>query len=305
MGHTSNVGLMAKKAEEYGSHDKTFEMSGAGTMVVISGSGEQIFSHPVEEGDIWRMCQTKDAPVKDWVKLAVSRAKATGSLTIFWLDPARAHDRNLIDLATEYLKDHDTTGLDIVFKTPVAAMKESCKRARAGLDTVSVTGNVLRDYLTDLFPIIELGTSAKMLSIVPLLAGGGLFETGAGGSAPKHVQQFVKEGHLRWDSLGEYLALSCAFTDLGARNPKARVLADALDKAVGTFLVANKTPSRKVNEIDNRGSHYWVARYWAEELAKQAADAGLAATFERFASDLAGSEEKVLRELIDCQGKPM
>merc|ERR1719154_297933 len=201
MGHTSNVGLMAKKAEEYGSHDKTFEMSEAGTVVVSSASG-QIFSHPVEEGDIWRMCQTKDAPVRDWVKLAVSRAKATGSMTIFWLDPARAHDRNLIDLATEYLKDHDTTGLDIVFKTPVEAMKETCKRARAGLDTVSVTGNVLRDYLTDLFPIIELGTSAKMLSIVPLLAGGRLLETGAGGSAPKHVEQFLKDGHLRLDSLG-------------------------------------------------------------------------------------------------------
>ena len=217
MGHTSNVGLMAKKAEEYGSHDKTFEIASAGTVMVKSSTGDQIFSHSVEEGDIWRMCQTKDAPVRDWVKLAVSRAKATQAKTIFWLDPARAHDRNLIDLATEYLKDHDTTGLDIVFKTPVEAMRESCKRARAGLDTVSVTGNVLRDYLTDLFPIIELGTSAKMLSIVPLLAGGRLLETGAGGSAPKHVEQFLKEGHLRWDSLGEYLATAIGFQELGAR----------------------------------------------------------------------------------------
>merc|ERR1719495_494050 len=263
MGHTSNVGLMAKKAEEYGSHDKTFEMAGAGTVEVISDAGKVIFSHPVEQGDIWRMCQTKDAPVKDWVKLAVARAKATGSKTIFWLDPARAHDRTLIDLATEYLKDHDTSGLDIVFKTPVDAMKESCKRARAGLDTVSVTGNVLRDYLTDLFPIIELGTSAKMLSIVPLLAGGRLLETGAGGSAPKHVEQFLKEGHLRWDSLGEYLATAIAFQELGARTSDASStrLGDSLMDAVGRWLQENRTPGRKVREVDNRGSNFYLALY--------------------------------------------
>merc|ERR1719466_666474 len=233
-------------------------------MVVISGSGEQIFSHPVEEGDIWRMCQTKDAPVKDWVKLAVSRAKATGSMTIFWLDPARAHDRNLIDLATEYLKDHDTSGLDIVFKTPVAAMKEACTRARAGLDTITVTGNVLRDYLTDLFPILELGTSAKMLSIVPLLAGGRLLETGAGGSAPKHVEQFLQEGHLRWDSLGEYLATAIAFQELGARtcSQKATLLGDSLMEAVGVWLESNKSPGRKVKQLDNRGSSYYLCVYW-------------------------------------------
>merc|ERR1719495_448528 len=298
MGHTSNVGLMAKKAEEYGSHDKTFEMTSAGTVMVTSSTGAQIFSHPVEEGDIWRMCQTKDAPVKDWVKLAVSRARATKAKTIFWLDPARAHDRNLIDLATEYLKDHDTSGLDIVFKTPVDAMKESCKRARAGLDTVSVTGNVLRDYLTDLFPIIELGTSAKMLSIVPLLAGGRLLETGAGGSAPKHVEQFLKEGHLRWDSLGEYLATAIAFQELGARvrNPAATQLGETLMNAVGKWLENNKSPGRKVKQLDNRGANFYVALYWAEELAaKDAAWAPLAKA-------LADNEEQILKDLIECQG---
>merc|ERR1711970_1639134 len=260
MGHTSNVGLMAKKAEEYGSHDKTFEISSAGTVMVTSDAGKVIFSHPVEQGDIWRMCQTKDAPVKDWVKLAVSRARATKAKTIFWLDPARAHDRNLIDLATEYLKDHDTSGLDIVFKTPVDAMKESCKRARAGLDTVSVTGNVLRDYLTDLFPIIELGTSAKMLSIVPMLAGGGMYETGAGGSAPKHVQQFVEEGHLRWDSLGEFLALQVALEDLGnkSNNAEALILSEALGTAVSGVLNNGNSPSRKKGELGNSGSHYYL-----------------------------------------------
>eukprot|EP00092_Neocalanus_flemingeri_P012216 GFUD01013171.1.p1 GENE.GFUD01013171.1~~GFUD01013171.1.p1 ORF type:complete len:738 (-),score=265.92 GFUD01013171.1:164-2377(-) len=298
MGHTSNVGLMAKKAEEYGSHDKTFEMAGAGTVVVTSVTGEQIFSHPVEEGDIWRMCQTKDAPVKDWVKLAVSRAKATGSLTIFWLDPARAHDRNLIDLATEYLKDHDTTGLDIVFKTPVEAMKDTCKRARAGIDTISVTGNVLRDYLTDLFPIIELGTSAKMLSIVPLLAGGMLLETGAGGSAPKHVEQFLKEGHLRWDSLGEYLATAIGFQELGARfgDAKATLLGDTLMDAVGMWLVNNRTPGRKVKEIDNRGSNFYVALYWAECLA------GKDSAWGPLAKALKDAEDVITKELLDCQG---
>jgi len=269
-----------------------------GTMVVISSTGAQIFSHPVEEGDIWRMCQTKDAPVKDWVKLAVSRAKATGALTIFWLDPARAHDRNLIDLATEYLKEHDTTGLEIVFKTPVEAMKESCKRARAGLDTVSVTGNVLRDYLTDLFPIIELGTSAKMLSIVPLLAGGRLLETGAGGSAPKHVEQFLKEGHLRWDSLGEYLATAIGFQELGARfgDAKATLLGDTLMDAVGIWLNNNRTPGRKVKEIDNRGSNFYVALYWAECLA------GKDSAWLPLAKALKDAEAQITKDLIDCQG---
>jgi len=298
MGHTSNVGLMAKKAEEYGSHDKTFEIASAGTVVVTSSTGGQIFSHTVEKGDIWRMCQTKDAPVKDWVKLAVSRARATKAKTIFWLDPARAHDRNLIDLATEYLKDHDTTGLDIVFKTPVEAMKESCKRARAGLDTVSVTGNVLRDYLTDLFPIIELGTSAKMLSIVPLLAGGRLLETGAGGSAPKHVEQFLKEGHLRWDSLGEYLATAIGFQELGARvnDEKASLLGDTLMDAVGIWLNNNRTPGRKVKEIDNRGSNFYVALYWAECLA------GRDSAWVPLAKALKDAETEILKDLVDCQG---
>jgi len=298
MGHTSNVGLMAKKAEEYGSHDKTFEIAKSGTVIVRNEFGAEIFSHSVEEGDIWRMCQTKEAPVKDWVKLAVSRAKATGAMTIFWLDPARAHDRNLIDLATEYLKEHDTTGLDVVFKTPVEAMKETCKRARAGLDTVSVTGNVLRDYLTDLFPIIELGTSAKMLSIVPLLAGGRLLETGAGGSAPKHVEQFLKEGHLRWDSLGEYLATAIGFQELGSRvnDAKATLLGDTLMDAVGLWLNNNRTPGRKVKEIDNRGSNFYVALYWAECLAKKDS------SWSTLAKSLKNSEEQILKDLIDCQG---
>jgi len=298
MGHTSNVGLMAKKAEEYGSHDKTFEMSGSGTVVVKSDTGVEIFSHSVEEGDIWRMCQTKDPPVRDWVKLAVSRAKASGAKAIFWLDPARAHDRNLIDLATEYLKEHDTTNLDIAFKTPVEAMKESCKRARSGLDTISVTGNVLRDYLTDLFPIIELGTSAKMLSIVPLLAGGRLLETGAGGSAPKHVEQFLKEGHLRWDSLGEYLATAIGFQELGARvgDAKATLLGDTLMDAVGLWLNNNRTPGRKVKEIDNRGSNFYVALYWASCLADKDS------AWLPLAKALKDAEDQILKELVDCQG---
>merc|ERR1711992_176609 len=249
-GHVSNVGLMAQKAEEYGSHDKTFEIPAKGTVVVTDAATDDvIFKHSVEVGDIWRMCQTKDLPIQDWVKLAVSRARATGAKAIFWLNPARAHDANLIQLANKYLANHDTEGLDIEFMTPADACTASCTRAKAGKDTISATGNVLRDYLTDLFPILELGTSAKMLSIVPMLAGGGMYETGAGGSAPKHVQQFEKEGHLRWDSLGEYLALTCAFEDIAKNNPKAKVLAAALDKAVGTFLVANKNPSRVVNEM--------------------------------------------------------
>jgi isocitrate dehydrogenase len=313
MGACPNVGLMAQKAEEYGSHPCTFEIKSPGTVCIVVNETEQVLmGHKVAAGDIYRSCQTKDAPIKDWVKLAVNRCRANNfpnndkpCKAIFWLDPARAHDVILMEKVKKYLPEFSPEGLDIEVMSPMQATRVTCQRAKDGLNTITVTGNVLRDYLTDLFPILELGTSAKMLSIVPMLAGGAMYETGAGGSAPKHVQQFVKEGHLRWDSLGEYLALSCAFTDLGASNPKARALADALDKAVGTFLVANKNPSRKVNEIDNRGSHYWVARYWAEELAKQTADAGLAATFRSFASDLAGSEEKVLQELVDCQGKPM
>merc|ERR1712086_903799 len=280
MGNVANVGLMAQKAEEYGSHDKTFEMPSAGTMKVSNEStGAEIFNHPVGEGDIWRMCQTKDAPIKDWVKLAVNRAKASGSPAIFWLNEERAHDRSLIAKINEYMPKHDTSGLDISIMPPVKAIQASMANARKGVDTISVTGNVLRDYLTDLFPILELGTSAKMLSIVPMLAGGAMYETGAGGSAPKHVQQFQKEGHLRWDSLGEYLALSCAFEDLSKSNPKAKALAAALDKAVGTFLTANKNPGRKVMEMDNRGSHYWLLRYWSEELSKQQQDASLQAVF--------------------------
>merc|ERR1712203_994494 len=306
-GHVSNVGLMAQKAEEYGSHDKTFEIAAKGTVVVTDAAGNTIFSHAVNPGDIYRMCQTKDAPIKDWIKLCVNRARAQNTKAIFWLNPARAHDANLIGLAQTYLKEHDTTGLDIEFMTPADACTASCTRARAGLDTISVTGNVLRDYLTDLFPILELGTSAKMLSIVPMLAGGGMYETGAGGSAPKHVQQFTKEGHLRWDSLGEYLALTVAIEDLAAKtsNGKAKALAAALDKAVGKFLVANKNPSRKVREIDNRGSHYWVARYWAEELAAQDKEASMKATFAGVAKELADGEQRILTDLVDCQGKPV
>merc|ERR1712227_263648 len=305
MGHVSNVGLMAQKAEEYGSHDKTFEIPTEGTVIVTDQDGNQIFSHDVEKGDIWRMCQTKDIPIQDWVKLAVSRGKATGSKVVFWLDPQRAHDANLINLVTKYLNDHDTNGLDIEFLKPEDAIKAACATIRTGADHVSCTGNVLRDYLTDLFPILELGTSAKMLSVVPMLTGGAMYETGAGGSAPKHVQQFTKEGHLRWDSLGEYLALNVAFQDLAATNEKAKVLSHALEKAVGLFLSANKNPSRKVNEIDNRGSHYWLARYWAEELAKQDSDPALKTSFTNVAKEFADTEAQVLKDLIDCQGKPM
>jgi len=303
MGHTSNIGLMAKKAEEYGSHDKTFEIPAAGTVQVVdSASGKVIFSHDVEVGDIWRMCQTKDAPIRDWVKLAVSRARASNTPALFWLDPARAHDRNIVDLASRYLLEHDTTGLDIRFATPVEAMKETCQRARAGKDTISVTGNVLRDYLTDLFPIIELGTSAKMLSIVPLLAGGRLLETGAGGSAPKHVEQFLQENHLRWDSLGEYLATAIGFQELGTRtgNQKATMLGDALMEAVGVWLENNKSPGRKVKELDNRGSSFYLCLYWAHALA--AKDPG---TWSKFAVDLAGAEEAVVKDLVECQGVPV
>jgi len=299
-GHVSNVGLMAKKAEEYGSHDKTFEISNKGTVVVTDDKGDTIFSHAVEQGDIWRMCQTKDAPIEDWVKLAVSRARASGAKAIFWLDPARAHDANLITLAQKYLANHDTTGLDIEFATPAEACKVSCTRARAGLDTISCTGNVLRDYLTDLFPILELGTSAKMLSIVPLLAGGVLLETGAGGSAPKHVEQFLKENHLRWDSLGEYLATAIGFTELGERTDSAnsKLLGETLMNAVGKWLENNKSPGRKVNQLDNRGSNFYVALYWAEELAaKDPAWAPLA-------QGLKDNEELIIKDLMECQGVP-
>jgi len=300
MGNVSNVGLMAQKAEEYGSHDKTFEIKKKGRVVVTEeATGKEIFSHEVEVGDIWRMCQVKDAPIRDWVKLAVSRAKATGAKAIFWLDPARAHDAIIIKLAKKYLLDHDTAGCHIGFATPVEALKESCARARAGADTISVTGNVLRDYLTDLFPILELGTSAKMLSIVPLLAGGALLETGAGGSAPKHVEQFLKEGHLRWDSLGEYLATAIAFQELGSRtnNARAKDLGDALMEAVGVWLEQDKGPGRKVKQVDNRASNFYLALFWATAMAKKDP------SFKDLAAQLANNENAIVKELVDCQGE--
>ena len=305
MGTVPNVGLMAQKAEEYGSHDKTFELSTAGTVKVVDASGTVLIEHPVEEGDIWRMCQTKDAPVKDWVKLAVSRAKATKTPAIFWLDKNRAHDAELIKKVNTYLPEHDTSGLDIRIMSPVEATHFTLKRMKNGEDTISVTGNVLRDYNTDLFPILELGTSAKMLSIVPLMNGGGLFETGAGGSAPKHVQQFTEEGHLRWDSLGEFLALAVALEHLGEtnNNTKALVLADALDKATEQFLENKKSPSRKVNELDNRGSHFYLALYWAQALAAQEKDKDLKSTFSKIAEKLEQNESEILQELVDAQGK--
>jgi len=310
MGACPNVGLMAQKAEEYGSHPTTFTAKGNGTMrIVENGTDLVLLGHRVSGGDIWRSCQVKDLPIKDWVKLAVARCRANNfpnndkpCKAIFWLDAARPHDALLMRKVKTYLKEHDTSGLDIEIMSPEEATRVTCQRAKDGLNTITVTGNVLRDYLTDLFPILELGTSAKMLSIVPMLAGGGMYETGAGGSAPKHVQQFEKESHLRWDSLGEYLALTASIGDLAANNPKAKVLSSALDKATGTFLVANKNPSRKVNEIDNRGSHYWLARYWAEELAKQTDDASLQAVFATFAKEFADQESKILQDLIDCQG---
>jgi isocitrate dehydrogenase len=304
MGNVCNVGLMAQKAEEYGSHDKTFEIPAAGTVRVVDAAGKVLMQHDVEEGDIWRMCQTKDLPIRDWVKLAVSRARQTGAAAIFWLDENRAHDRNLVDLTKRYLEEYDTSGLDIRILSPVAAMRATLERVRGGEDTISVTGNVLRDYLTDLFPILELGTSAKMLSIVPLLAGGGLYETGAGGSAPKHVQQFLSEGHLRWDSLGEFLALAVSIEDLAEKtdNPRAHVLAEALNEANGKYLEQNKSPSRKVHELDNRGSHYYLAMYWAEALAQQTEDAGLAKRFAPVAEALAGKEAVILAELNAAQG---
>jgi len=304
MGNVSNVGLMAQKAEEYGSHDKTFEMTGDGTVRVIDGSGALLMEHEVQAGDIWRMCQTRDLPIRDWVKLGVTRARQTGAAAIFWLDQNRAHDANLIAKVNTYLQDHDTDGLDIQILAPVDAMRLSLQRAREGADTISVTGNVLRDYLTDLFPILELGTSAKMLSIVPLLAGGGLFETGAGGSAPKHVQQFVEEGHLRWDSLGEFLALAVSLEDLGYKtdNQRAQTLAAALNRATAKFLIERKSPSRKVHELDNRGSHFYLALYWAEALAGQDQDTELKERFAKLARALAANEEAIVGELNGAQG---
>jgi isocitrate dehydrogenase len=304
MGNVCNVGLMAQKAEEYGSHDKTFEIPADGKVTVTDSGGKVVMEHHVQQGDIWRMCQTKDLPIRDWVKLAVSRARATGSAAIFWLDENRAHDRNLIMLVNRYLDDHDTEGLDIRIAAPVDAMRQTLERVSAGEDTISVTGNVLRDYLTDLFPILELGTSAKMLSIVPLLAGGGLYETGAGGSAPKHVQQFLGEGHLRWDSLGEFLALAVSIEDVADKggSPKARIVASALNEANARYLEENKSPSRKVNEIDNRGSHYYLALYWARAMAANEDDPELAARFEEAAAALADNEEKINAELLAAQG---
>lgn len=303
MGNVSNVGLMAQKAEEYGSHDKTFILEEAGTVQVIGSEGVLI-EHAVEKGDIWRMCQTKDAPIQDWVKLAVNRAKATGQPAIFWLDEARGHDANLITIVNKYLKDHDTTGLDIQIKAPVDAINYTMDRVQKGENTISVTGNVLRDYLTDLFPILELGTSAKMLSIVPLLAGGGLYETGAGGSAPKHAQQLVEESHLRWDSLGEFLALAVSLEDLGNKtnNPKAVVLGDTLNEATAKFLDHDRSPLRSVGEVDNRGSHYYLGLYWAEALANQDDDAELKALFSDVAAKLEGARSDIVDQLSAAQG---
>jgi len=307
MGSVPNVGLMADKAEEYGSHDKTFQMPVDGVVRVADQDGKVIFEHAVEAGDIWRMCQTKDAPVADWVKLAVSRARLSATPAVFWLDKNRAHDAQVIAKVERYLKDHDTSGLDIRILAPEEAMRFSLVRIRDGEDTISVTGNVLRDYLTDLFPIMELGTSAKLLSIVPLMAGGGLFETGAGGSAPKHVQQFVAEDYLRWDSLGEFLALGASLEHFARAldNPRANVLAQALDKAIGRFLENNKSPARKVGEIDNRGSHFYLGMYWARALADQKDDAELAATFGKLADKLEADEATIVGELNGAQGQPV
>jgi isocitrate dehydrogenase len=307
MGSVPNVGLMAQKAEEYGSHNKTFQIETDGVVRVTDDKGQVLMEQNVEAGDIWRMCQTKDAPIQDWVKLAVNRSRLSSTPAIFWLDPERAHDAAMIKKVEQYLKDHDTAGLDISIQSPVDAMKVSLERIRAGKDTISVTGNVLRDYLTDLFPIMELGTSAKMLSIVPLMSGGGLFETGAGGSAPKHVQQLNEENFLRWDSLGEFLALAASLEHLGNvyDNPKALVLATALDKATGQFLDNNKSPSRKVGGIDNRGSHFYLATYWAQALAAQTEDTALQAKFTELAKTLADNEATIVAELNSVQGKPL
>jgi isocitrate dehydrogenase len=307
MGSVPNVGLMAQKAEEYGSHDKTFELASSGMVTVVDSEGNTLLEHAVEKGDIWRMCQAKDAPIQDWVKLAVSRARLSALPAVFWLNEDRSHDTEIIKKVNTYLADHDTEGLDISILTPEAATRLSLKRAKEGLDTISVTGNVLRDYLTDLFPILELGTSAKMLSVVPLMKGGGLFETGAGGSAPKHVQQFEKENHLRWDSLGEFLALAASLEHLAnvTGNERAKILADSLDKATGDFLDNNKSPLRKVNELDNRGSHFYLAMYWAQALAEQGDDAELQARFAPVAQAMAENEEKIVDELNSVQGTAM
>ncbi|MFB7028893.1 MULTISPECIES: NADP-dependent isocitrate dehydrogenase [unclassified Streptomyces] len=306
MGSVPNVGLMAQKAEEYGSHDKTFEIAEAGTVRLVNSAGDTVLEQEVAEGDIFRACQTKDLPIQDWVKLAVTRARATGDPAVFWLDAERAHDARLIAKVEQYLPQHDTEGLDIRVLSPVEATKFSLERIRRGENTISVTGNVLRDYLTDLFPILELGTSAKMLSVVPLMAGGGLFETGAGGSAPKHVQQLVKENYLRWDSLGEFFALAASFEHLATTtgNTRAQVLADTLDRATGTFLNEDKSPTRRLGGIDNRGSHFYLALYWAQELAAQTEDAELAKAFAPFAEKLAADEQKIVDELIAVQGSP-
>jgi isocitrate dehydrogenase len=307
IGSVPNVGLMAQKAEEYGSHDKTFQASAAGTIRVVDASGNTLLQQKVEAGDIFRMCEAKDAPIQDWVKLAVSRARITGAPAIFWLDKQRAHDAQIIAKVETYLQQHDTKGLDIRIMDPVSAIKASLERIRAGKDTISVTGNVLRDYLTDLFPIIELGTSAKMLSIVPLLGGGGLFETGAGGSAPKHVQQFQKEGYLRWDSLGEFSAFSASLEHMANtfKNQKAAVLAETLDQAIAKFLDNDKSPARKVGQIDNRGSHFYLAMYWAQALSAQTKDQELRGRFTKVAQQLADNEAKINQELIAAQGKPV
>lgn len=307
MGNVANVGLMAQKAEEYGSHDKTFEVPAAGTVRVVTKDGTVLLQHAVEAGDIWRMCQTRDAAIRDWVKLAVNRARLTGNMAIFWLDPARPHDVNLTHKVRQYLQDFDTTGLQLEILSPVEASRLSCQRCRQGLDTISVTGNVLRDYLTDLFPILELGTSAKMLSIVPLLAGGGLFETGAGGSAPKHVQQFVEEGHLRWDSLGEFLAIAVSLEDLSQKtgNQKLAVVAKAMDDANGRYLIENKSPGRAPGELDNRGSHFYLALYWAQALAGQTASPELAAEFRDMAQLLTNNEQRIVSEIASASGHPL
>jgi isocitrate dehydrogenase len=306
MGSVPNVGLMAQKAEEYGSHDKTFEIATTGTVRVVDASGAVVLEQVVGAGDIFRMCQTKDLPIRDWVKLAVTRARATGDPAVFWLDEGRAHDAQLIAKVKAYLPEHDTEGLQIEILSPVEATTFSLERIRRGENTISVTGNVLRDYLTDLFPILELGTSAKMLSVVPLMNGGGLFETGAGGSAPKHVQQLVKENYLRWDSLGEFLALAVSFEQLATStgNARAQVLADTLDRATGTFLNEDKSPSRRLGGIDNRGSHFYLALYWAQELAQQTADTELAQAFAGLAKTLSEQEQTIVDELIAVQGSP-
>ncbi|MDQ0078750.1 NADP-dependent isocitrate dehydrogenase [Arthrobacter oryzae] len=307
MGTVPNVGLMAQAAEEYGSHDKTFEIQSAGTVQLVDSKGAVLIEHQVAPGDIWRACQAKDVPIRDWVKLAVTRARASETPAVFWLDEERSHDANLITKVKEYLKEHDTEGLQIEIMSPVKATAFTLERIRKGEDTISVTGNVLRDYLTDLFPILELGTSAKMLSVVPLINGGGLFETGAGGSAPKHVQQLLNENHLRWDSLGEFLALAVSFEHLATTtgNKRAQVLADTLDRATGTFLLENKSPRRKVGELDNRGSHFYLTKYWAQELAKQTDDAELAADFAAVSAALSSNEDTIVAELLAVQGSPV